>query len=125
MNAIEETLAIVRTYHCGWSHGRFDEAFDTLAETLEVEVPINEYPTKTAFAEAVVRFAGITSKVELLAEFANEREAMLLYDMVVQGLGPFRVAEHFTVANGKITRIRQIHDTAAFRGDRGAKDRPA
>jgi hypothetical protein len=26
-----------------------------------------------------------------------------------------RVAEHFTVAQGKITRIRQVHDTAALR----------
>ena len=26
-----------------------------------------------------------------------------------------RIAEHFTVAEGQITRIRQIHDTAALR----------
>jgi hypothetical protein len=28
-------------------------------------------------------------------------------------VGTLRVAEHFTVEGGKITRIRQIHDTAA------------
>jgi hypothetical protein len=42
-------------------------------------------------------------------------EGMLLYDMDVAELGPLRVAEHFTVENGKITRIRQVHDTAALR----------
>ena len=57
----------------------------------------------------------------------------LLYDMAVRGLGPLRVAEHFTVADGTITRIRQAHDTAAIRAaarpggfarraDRGAGD---
>ena len=30
-------------------------------------------------------------------------------------IGTLRVAEHFTVGHGKITRIRQVHDTAAVR----------
>jgi hypothetical protein len=30
-------------------------------------------------------------------------------------LGTLRIAEHFTVSGGKITRIGQIHDTAALR----------
>jgi hypothetical protein len=42
-------------------------------------------------------------------------EAILLYDMQVEQLGPLRVVEHFTVADGRITRLRQIHDTAAVR----------
>lgn len=33
----------------------------------------------------------------------------------VRGVGKMRVAEHFTVRAGKITRLRQIHDTAAVR----------
>ncbi len=40
---------------------------------------------------------------------------MLLYDLEAQRLGRLRVAEHFTVDCGKITRIRQIHDTTAVR----------
>jgi uncharacterized protein YndB with AHSA1/START domain len=40
---------------------------------------------------------------------------MILYDMDVQGLGTMRVVEHFTVSDGKIVRLRQIHDTAALR----------
>jgi hypothetical protein len=30
-------------------------------------------------------------------------------------IGPLRVAEHFTVEQGLITRIRQVHDTASLR----------
>jgi hypothetical protein len=47
--------------------------------------------------------------------------AMLMYDMDVQGLGALRVAEHFTVEDGRIARIRQIHDTAALRAAGFAK----
>ena len=35
--------------------------------------------------------------------------------MDVEGLGMMRIAEHFTVADGRIKRIRQVHDTAALR----------
>lgn len=55
-----------------------------------------------------------TTKTELLAAMSAGEEGMLLYEMDVQGLGTLRVAEHFTVDDGKITRIRQIHDTAAL-----------
>jgi len=116
MSTREDTLAVVRGYHAGWSSGRFADAFAALSEELKIEVPINEYPTKASFTEAVSRFAGAVSTVKLLTELANDRDAMLLYDMEVRGIGSLRVAEHFTVDKGKITRIRQIHDTAALRG---------
>ena len=40
---------------------------------------------------------------------------MLLYDMDVERIGTLRVCEHFTVTDGLITRIRQVHDTTALR----------
>jgi hypothetical protein len=56
----------------------------------------------------------MTSKVNLLAELGNDDEAVLLYDMTLP-IGELRVAEHFTVAGGRIHRVRQIHDTATLR----------
>jgi hypothetical protein len=54
--------------------------------------------------------------VRLLSALGGEGEAMLLHDLDVDGLpAPLRVAEHFTVDNGRIVRLRQIHDTAPFR----------
>jgi hypothetical protein len=92
-----------------------EAAIRLLAPDLEAEVPINEYPTKESFAEALVGFGGLVRSVELLSELSADVEAMLLYDMDVEGLGNLRIAEHFTVEDGQITRIRQIHDTAALR----------
>lgn len=115
MKANITTLALVRAYHDGWTSKNFDAAVRLLAPDLKVEVPINTYPTTEAFAQAVIGFGGIVKRAVLLAEFEKGDEAMLLYDMDVDALGTLRIAEHFTVANGKITRIRQIHDTAALR----------
>ena len=121
MATTENTLAVVRAYHRGWSSRAFDDAIRLLSPTLVVETPVNEYPTTESFANALVGFGGMTRRVSLLAEFANGDEAMLLYDMDVDRLGTLRVAEHFTVQDGRIARIRQIHDTAAVRAAGFAK----
>jgi len=117
----EEALSVVRAYHRGWTNGEFDEAIELLAPDLEVEVPINDYPTTESFAQALVGFGGLVRRVDLISELAQGNEAMLLYDMDVDGLGKMRIAEHFTVADGRITRLRQIHDTAALRAAGFAK----
>lgn len=116
MSDTETTRAVVSAYHAGWSTGRFAEAFERLADPLAVEVPINAYTGKADFADAVARFAGAATHVDLIAEFADGSQAMLLYDIALPGLPALRVAEHFTVRDGRIVRIRQIHDTAPFRG---------
>jgi hypothetical protein len=109
----DETLSAVRAYHRAWTSKNFDEAVRLLAPNLEV--PINDYPTIESFAEALVGFGGLVTGVELLSELGEGNEAVLLYDVVAGGLGKILIAEHFTVAGGQITRIRQIHDTAALR----------
>ena len=114
MNA-HDTAAIVRAYHDAWTARDFAGAAALLAPTLVVEVPVNEYPTAESFAAALEGFGSMVTRVDVLAAMSAGDEAMLLYDLDVERLGALRVAEHFTVADGKITRIRQIHDTAAVR----------
>lgn len=110
-----DTRNIIRRYHDAWSTRRFDDAIALLADDLRVEVPVNDYPTRASFAQALVAFGGMVERVELIAELADDEEAMLLYDLTVTDLGRLRVAEHFTVRNGRIMRLRQIHDTVAIR----------
>jgi hypothetical protein len=108
----KDALAIARAYHNGWTAGDFATAIALLSDQLQVEVPINDYPTMDSFAAALVRFGSQVKSVELLSEMAEGNQAMLLYDMQVVSLGTMRIVEHFTVADDKIVRLRQIHDTA-------------
>jgi SnoaL-like domain len=110
-----EAGAVAQAYHRGWTHKQFDDSVQLLAPDLQVEVPVNDYPTRESFAQALAAFGALVDRVDLLAEMAQDDQAMLLYDMEVRGLGRLRVAEHFTVSAGKIVRLRQIHDTAAIR----------
>lgn len=110
-----DALSVAREYHDAWTTNDYERASSLLAEQLAVEVPINDYPTKASFAEALAGFGSMVRHVELLSAMGTNGEAMLLYDLDADGLGEMRVAEHFTVQHGRIARLRQIHDTAAVR----------
>jgi ketosteroid isomerase-like protein len=114
MNAYD-TAEVVRAYHDAWARKDYAQARALLAGTLAVEVPVNDYPTTESFAVALERFGSMVSNVKLLAAMSDGNEAMVLYDLEAGPVGTLRVAEHFTVEGGKITRIRQIHDTAPVR----------
>jgi hypothetical protein len=113
--ATPDTAAVIRAYYDAWTGGDFGRAAALLAPGLAVEVPVNEYPDAGSFAAALKSFGSLATRAELLAALSAGREGMLLYDMDVPGLGTLRVAEHLTVDDGVITRIRQVHDTAALR----------
>jgi len=110
-----EALEVARAYHRAWSTRDLDAVGDHLSEELTIEVPINAYPGKPEFLEAVHRTAEMARSVKVLSELGGRGEAMLLYDLELPKVGVLRVAEHFTVRGGRITRIRHIHDTAALR----------
>jgi uncharacterized protein YndB with AHSA1/START domain len=117
------TREVVSVYHAAWTSGKWREAAVLLDPNLQVEVPINEYPTARSFVEALISFGSQVQSVEVLSTLSAGGEAMMLYDLDVANLGRLRVAEHFTVTGGKIVRLRQIHDTIAFRppGHEGPK----
>jgi len=111
----DDAVSVAREYHDAWTATEYERAGSLLADEIVVEVPINEYPTKASFAQALAAFGSIVRHVELLSAIGGNGEAMLLYDLDADGLAQMRVAEHFTVQDGKIIRLRQIHDTAAVR----------
>lgn len=113
-------LSVARAYHLAWTGGRFEEAAGYLAENLTVEVPINSYPTKASFIQAVRFTREMVSGIEVLSELGGDGEALVLYDMALP-FGIMRVAEHFSVSDGRINRIRQIHDTHALRAAAAAQ----
>jgi ketosteroid isomerase-like protein len=114
-----DALTTARRYRDAWTAGAHAAARALLAPDLQVEVPINAYDGPDDFMAAVERFGAGARRVDLLAEAGTEEDAFLLYDMDVDGLGVLRVVEHFTVAAGRIVRLRQIHDTAPLRSAAG------
>jgi hypothetical protein len=107
-------LAVARGYHDAWQRRDYQAAWQLLSDDLTIEVPINSYDSKAAFAEAARRTREMAVAVRPLAEFGNDAEAVLLYDLALP-IGDLRIAEYFRVSGSCITRITHIHDTAALR----------
>jgi hypothetical protein len=109
-----DALAVARVYHDAWQRRDYQAAWQLLSEDLTVEVPVNSYDSKAAFAAAAQRTREMAAAVRPLAEFGNDAEAVLLYDLTLP-IGDLRIAEYFAVSGGRITQITHIHDTAALR----------
>jgi ketosteroid isomerase-like protein len=107
-------LDVAHAYHDAWRRRDFPAATALLSPDLVIEMPVNEYATREAFAEALAGFAVHVEAVDMLSEMSSGDETMQLYDMQVDGLGTLRVVEHLTIRDGVIVRIRHIHDTAAL-----------
>jgi hypothetical protein len=108
-------LEVARDYHQAWTRGDLDTAASYIAADLATDVPLATYTEATDFLAGLTRFVKLVENVELLAELGSNDEAILLYDIHMAPLGTLRVAEHFTVANDRITHIRHVHDTCALR----------
>jgi ketosteroid isomerase-like protein len=107
-------LDVAHAYQDAWRRADFAAAAALLAPELVVEMPVNEYPTREAFVEALAGFAVHVNAVDMLSEMGSGDETMQLYDMRVDGLGTLRVVEHLTIRDGLIVRVRHIHDTASI-----------
>ena len=111
-------LTVALRYHECWTGKNFQAARALLADDLSTDVPINRYANAEDFTAAVASFGGAARSVELIASFGADDEALLLYDVSLPDMDQFRIAEHFTVADGRITHIRHVHDTAALAAPR-------
>src|SRR5262249_14586031 len=95
MSRETQALAVARAYHRAWTARQLEAAGSCSVD--------------------------MTSNVEMLAEFGNDEDALLLYDMSLP-FGTLRVAEHFRISGNRITRIRQIDDTADIHAAMAARD---
>ncbi|WP_330175968.1 nuclear transport factor 2 family protein [Streptomyces sp. NBC_01498] len=112
----EQTWDLVRRYHEAWTTTKdFAAASRLLAENLETDLPVNAYADKREFVEAIRSFGENVSSVRLLSACTGPGDALMVYDLVLDPIGTLRIAEQFKVAEGRITFIRQVHDTATMR----------
>ncbi len=107
-------LAVACAYHDAWQRRDYQAAWQLLSDDLIVDVPVNSYASKAAFAAAAQRTRERAAAVRPIADFGDDGQAVLLYDMTLP-IGDLRIAEYFTVSGGRITQITHIHDTAAVR----------
>ena len=118
-----ESLRTALDYFNAWRSKHFEDARKFLADDAAFDMPINTYQNTDQFMDAVMFTARTATRVDLIAQFENNDEALLLYEMESPSIGLLTIAEHFKINNGKITLVRHVHDTYGFRAaGLGAKE---
>lgn len=114
--ANEVTLEPVRRYHeASTTDKGVDAAAELLADSLKTDLPVNAFADEQEFVKAIRGFGAHVLSARILSACAGTDEAIMIYDLVLDSIGAVTVSEQFTVAEGAISFIRQVRDTATMR----------
>lgn len=102
------------------NYGDGGELAPLLADDLQFEGPIAGQVTGSApFLQGVKGFIANVSKIELVQEVNGPDGAAVLYDAHLPK-GTVRLTEFFTIADGRIKRLRIQYDPADYIAKGGA-----
>jgi hypothetical protein len=118
-----DAAEVVRTFFDAWTGKDFAAGWPLLDDSIVVESPLARYEDAATFKSTLTGLASQVSAVKLLAAMGDGDEAMMLYDLQIEGLGELRVFELSTVAGGKIKHVQQVYDTVEVR--KAGMDDPA
>lgn len=110
---------IARAFTEAWGAGDFDTAARFVDDAVVFDGPLTRVSGKAALLAALQGFAAAITRVDVLAVHGDEREALLLYEMVTGPFGTLRTGERLVITDGLIVRDEIVFDTHAVRGGAG------
>lgn len=109
-------LDLIHAYNDAWLGGDLAKAATYLADDVTFDSPNQHERTREAFVAALARFGPrVTGPMTIIAEFADDEQVLMLYDLPVGPLGMVRCCDQFIIKGGKIQGNKLLFDTAPFR----------
>ena len=119
-------LALIHAYNDAWIGGDMAAAANYLAGDITFDSPNQHLRTAEEFIAVLTRFRRqVTGPIEIIAEFADDEQVLMLYDLPVGPLGLVRCCDRFTIKDGTIAANQLLFDTNPFRQAQAAPPRPA
>ncbi len=118
--ALDTALA----YHRAWTDGDFSRAMTYVADDIVCLAPSGRLEGAEAFRSFMGPFTQLVTRSELLAAFGDATTAVLMYDTDTIPVKGAPGAERLTVANGRITHLRIVFDSAPFEAARKQRANP-
>ncbi|MEU4396654.1 nuclear transport factor 2 family protein [Kribbella sp. NPDC023855] len=109
---VEVAVAYIEAF----GRGDMVAAAQYVADEIEFESPMTRIRGAAGYLEAVGQFARGVTGVEIIGAVGDERRALVMYEMTTTPYGVLAAADHFVVADGKITGNRLVFDTYPIRG---------
>jgi ketosteroid isomerase-like protein len=114
--AEHSALDVVTAYTEAWAGKDMEAAAGYLAADVVFDGAAARYESSEPLLRGLAGFvARIAPGWRQLAAVAQREQAMLMYEVRLPSGKPIRLAEHFTVRDGKIRSETLVFDTAALR----------
>ncbi|MET0237544.1 MAG: nuclear transport factor 2 family protein [Kibdelosporangium sp.] len=110
------TADVVQAYHAARFQGDVPAAASQLADEFTFSSPLMRSDSAEGHLGTLDAFLQIVTGVDMISELYGDDEATLVYDVhTATPAGTQRTAEHFRLADGRITEIRLIFDATLWR----------
>ncbi|GAA1035544.1 MULTISPECIES: nuclear transport factor 2-like protein [Amycolatopsis] len=110
-----ETRRTVRAYHEARFRGDVPAAAAQIGEKFSFRSPFIASESPTGHLDGIDGMLSIVTGVEMISELYSDTEATLVYDVrTASPVGTQRTAEHFRLADGRITSILLIFDATPW-----------
>ena len=97
-----------------WTSRHFDRARELLHEDLSFEGPIDRFTDPDSYLRAVQGLSQIITGIDKRKVFADGDDVCVIYDMHTGPVPDARIAEWYTVRDGRIAAISAVFDTRPF-----------
>ena len=105
-------LQVASAFLDAWTAGDFEQAGHYLADGFVFDGPIAHYRSAREFLAGSRAFVEkITPGWTTVSAFGDDREALLLYDLHLATGAARRIADRYTVSDGKIQAETILWDT--------------
>jgi hypothetical protein len=111
------TRAIIEAYHQAWTGPDVASVRQYIAEDFMTRAPVGSYDTREEYLAGLANFRdSFVTRVDMIAEFYGDDDAMLLYDVRTNTpAGSIRTAEYFKLSGDKIASTTLVFDATAWR----------
>jgi phage protein U len=104
-----------------WTSHDIAAAAQYVADDVVFEGPMTQTTGARAYLEALSRFAGTVTGMQLIAALGNDDGAMIMYEVETGQAGVLRAGEHFVIREGRIQSDMLVFDTHKVRQARSTQ----
>ena len=120
------SLALIHAYNDAWIGGDMAAVATYLAADVTFDSPNQHLRSADAFIAVLTRVRRqVTGLTAIIAEFADDEQVLMLYDLPTSSAGLVRCCDRFTIKGGKIQTNQLLFDTSPFQPAQPAPPQPA
>ncbi|ESY70563.1 MULTISPECIES: nuclear transport factor 2 family protein [Mesorhizobium] len=104
-------LDIATAFTTAWTSHDLEKAASYVAEDVVFDGPMQKSTGKEPYLKGLTKLSQDVTGVRMIAAFGDDRQALLMYDLMTKSSGALSCAKHLTVSDGKIHSDKLTFDS--------------